>query len=243
MTPSLEQETATHDVTSQSEIRGMLRRILKHHTLVTVKLPDPGGEYCSALVDVLGDDGCWLLDELSESAAQHKVVPGHVLHIRGRLDGVEFRFKSRVEAMGESDGVGFYKMRIPERLRYEQKRSNYRAPVSAGQSIAVTLHTSRGEVLKGELRDISDGGFRVALKVSGQTEPSHGDLLPKCEIVIAAGDEICCAAEVRYVRQQKSARSWSVGARFMGLEPAQRRRVCELVAELQRHSVRLMART
>jgi c-di-GMP-binding flagellar brake protein YcgR len=242
MPPSFEQKTATQDVTSQSEIRGMLRRILKHHTLVTVRLPAPGGEYCSALVDVVGDEGYWLLDELPESASQHKVAPGHVLRIRGRLDGVEFRFKSRVEATGESDGAGFYKMRIPERLRYEQKRSNYRAPVSAGQSITVELHTSGGEVLKGELRNISNGGFRVALKASGQTVPSRGDVLPKCAIIIATRDEICCEAEVRYVRPQKSTRSWSLGARFVGLEPAQHRRVCELVAELQRHCARLMAR-
>ena len=73
----------------------MLRRILKHHTLVSVKLPDSNGEFCSALLDVLVADGYWLLDELSASTAHHKVKAELVLRIRGRLDGVGFRPASR----------------------------------------------------------------------------------------------------------------------------------------------------
>lgn len=243
MTRSLERDSAVHDVTSQSDIRGMLRRILKHHTLVSVKLPDSNGEFCSALLDVLANDGCWLLDELPVSATQDQVKPGHVLRIRGRLDGVEFRFKSRVEATGQSDGAGFYKMRIPETLRYDQRRSNYRAPVGAGQSIPITLSTSKGEELEGELRDVSDGGFRAVIKVSGETNLTRGDRLPNCQITISGEETIHCEAEVRYTRQQRPARSWTVGAQFLGLEPVQRRRIRELVAELQRRSVRLMARS
>lgn len=243
MTVSLEQETTVQEVTSELEISGLLCRILKHHTLVSVKLPDSDDEYCSALLDVLVADGYWLLDELPASAAHRKVKPDLVLSIRGRLNGVGFRFESPVEATGESEGIAFYKMQMPRLIRYRQRRSEYRAPVSAGQSIRVALQTADGEVLEGELRDISRDGFRVVLRVSGRTELTRGDLLPTCQIAISRNEEISCEAEVRYVRHQKSKRSCAVGARFLGLEPRQRRMIRQFVAQLERHSVKLKANT
>ena len=88
-----------------------------------------------------------------------------------------------------------------------------------------------------------DGGFRAVLKVSGETEPEPWRPAPQLPDNHLRGETIRCEAEVRYTRQQRPARSWTVGAQFLGLEPVQRRRIRELVAELQRRSVRLMARS
>lgn len=220
---------------------GLLLRALEDRALLAVNLPGSAEAYNSALLEVRPEKGYLELDEFKPKPEPSQALGK--LHVSTRLNGVEISFITRVESVGERDGIALYRVRYPTSLNYLQRRSHYRARVGFARTIPVTLYLEDGQRVVGHLRDISVGGIGVSFPPDLPDSVADSRFAQDCSIALPTGETIKCLIEVCFINhslQEENARI--VGARFVRLGPQElgtvARFVCAVDRECMKHRQR-----
>ena len=155
---------------------------------------------------------------------------------------MDISFAANLIESGASDGAAFYRLALPESMRYWQRRASHRVRVSAATVIPVTLRNEDGRSLAGELYDISIGGIGTRHK-SAQVPPLLGEVWNECRLTLPGNPEVRCALEIRYVGQDAPGGHLRIGGRFVDIGRAQLKAVENYVAHLEREQLRRRRRT
>lgn len=230
-------------VTLPVQIAGILRRLQDAHALVRVSLPGDGETWLSAILEVHPTDGYLVLDELTPREGNALLRDASRLVVSAQVQGVDVSFATRMIEAGFSDGMALYRVAMPEKVRYWQRRLSHRARVSAASLIPVTLEHNEGMVLKGELYDISAGGIGTRHREKHEMLPLLGDIWPKCSIVLPGNENVVFALEIRYVEEDPGGKILRLGGRFVDIARPALKAVEGFVAHLERENLRKMRRT
>ncbi len=203
-------------VTSSVRIRDLLETVQRRHCLLSVHTDGDEDAYLSAILEVAGPRGYFVMDELSPTGGV-PLTGGTAITVATRLDGLDLRFETHVAAAGDENGVPFYKVPFPAQIDYAQKRRHQRISVPLYKGIAVKLQTRGNVRVQGELRDISLGGFNARLTQGVSDEIRTGFYFPRCIIALPDGARICTPVEVCYAEQTALNRPRRIGARFVTL--------------------------
>lgn len=229
-------------ITDPVQIAGILRRLQEGHALLHVSLPGGEESWLSAVIDVQATQGQVLLDELSPRDGNAALQRVGRLIVNAQIKGVHISFAANLVETGVSEGLVFYRVALPQGVRYWQRRASYRAQVGAAQQIPVTLNHSDGLVLRGDLVDISAGGIGSRHKDAKGIVPLIGETWDDCHIGLPDGHDIHCALEIRNVGHD-SRGQLRVGSRFTKVDRAQLKSIEAFVAHLEREALRKMRRT
>ncbi|MBT8445501.1 MAG: hypothetical protein HKO62_04680 [Gammaproteobacteria bacterium] len=229
-------------VTRRIRIRELLETVQRRHCLLSVRSGNDDDAYLSAILEVVGERGYFVLDELSP-ADTGALQSGTEIRVSTRLDGVDLRFTAHVAAAGDENGVPFYKVPFPRQIDYGQQRRHLRVSVPLYQNVNVKLQTPTNIRVQGELRDISLGGFNARLTQGVTDEIRAGFFFPRCVIALPDEGRIYAPVEVCYAEQTELNRPRRIGARFVTLSRDDERMIQRFVAdtdrELSRKRVRL----
>ena len=229
-------------VTQPAQIAGILRRLQDAHALVRVSLPGEGEAWLSAILEVHPAHGHLLIDELTPRDGNALMTRARRVIVNAQIQGVDISFAANLIDIGVSDGAAFYRLALPESVRYWQRRASYRVRVSAATLIPVTLQHDNGRSLAGELYDISVGGIGTR-HTSAKALPLLGEVWSDCCISLPATPQLRCALEIRYVGQDARASQLRLGGRFVDISRAQLKAVENYIAHLEREQLRRRRRT
>ena len=245
MTDSAENSTLLlsepQHVNQPVQIAGILRRLQDAHSLIHVSLPGQGDSWLSTIIEVQQTRGQLLLDELSPREGNGALQRARRAIVSAQIQGVDISFATRLIETDQADGLLFYRMALPDMIRYWQRRSSFRARVSAATVIPVELQRDDGVRLSGELLDISVGGIGTRHKTA-KGAPLLGEIWQSCRIVLPDRQQIACALEVRYVGTGERS-SLRIGARFVEIERHDLKLAENLIAHLEREQLRKRRRT
>jgi c-di-GMP-binding flagellar brake protein YcgR len=227
------------DEDSPAYIALLLRRLLDQRCLLTVTVGNDPETYTSAVLEVVRDEGYLVLDELSPQGGHERVLDTRRLNVRARLDGIDIRFAARVTQIGDQDGLPFYKLPLPTRIDYPQRRQSYRVPVPMNRGLPVTVLLPEGRELSGELRDISPDGLCARIKLGSPDPRGDRGAVAICRLKVDATRELVTDIEVCHVDAPLRGRVPRLGARFVMLRPDQARRIEQFCAELAREQRRV----
>lgn len=225
-------------ITDPVQIAGILRRLHEGHAMVHVSLPGSNESWLSAIIDVQPTTGQVLLDELTPREGNIALRNSGRLIVNAQIKGVDISFATSLVGTGSEDGLLFYRVALPQGVRYWQRRASYRAQVGAALSVPVTLNHSDGLVLTGELVDISAGGIGTRHKDTKGIVPLIGELWADCHIVLPDGHEIQCTLEIRNVGHEGRSGKVRIGSRFIDLDRGQLKNIEAFVAHLERENLR-----
>lgn len=217
----------------QERITGLLRRLHQAHTLLSVDIPQVSQRYNSTLLSVRPSSSSMLLDELTPRDGHAHLLQQRKLHVHGQLRGVDIDFTTQLLDADVKDDVAYYRVALPSRLNYAQRRAHYRASIGAGSLIRVTCTATSGETLVGELTDIAVGGLGVRVHLP-EAVLACGDIIPRCVIRFAPHDEIASVIEVRSVSREVQSGLWRIGGRFVDMERTTEARIARFVTALDR---------
>lgn len=225
-------------ITDPARIAGLLARMLNERALLSVSIAEVSGAYNSAVLAVHPERGFFVIDELSPQSGNRHLAKVNRLRIQARLKGVEISLETLVESTGIQDGAAFYNLTLPGSLSYRQQRAHYRAKVGVAKAIAVKLTRDNGDVLEGELNDLSLGGLGVRFRGKLPENLELGEEIPRCTIHLPTGDDISCRVEVRFMSVGITGNTRMLGARFLELTPIQQAVLARFVALLDREMAR-----
>lgn len=223
-------------ISSTPRIAAVLRPLLQKHSLVTATVSTSRQYYNTVLLEVDAENRFLLIDELHPAEGHRLVSTGKSLTLYTQLDGVSVNFAVPIIDIDSSKGPAVYRVGFPEIIRYRQRRSDYRVPVSSALSILVEITSSNKESLSGELHDISAGGVCIRFPRKSSLPIDKNDEELECSITMLDGKKIQSALRICHVALQEPTNTLLVGACFHRLDKIQHRAIERFVIELQRKS-------
>ena len=231
-------DTEPQQVSAHAHVVGLLRRLMDAHALVHVTLPGENEYWLSAVIDVHPQDGYLMLDELTPHDGNARMHQARRVVVSAQVQGVDISFATMLIGSGKSDGIVYYRLALPEQVRYWQRRANYRARVGVASVIPVVLQRADRATLHGELFDLSAGGVGTRHKQSGGTVPMLGEVWEHCRLQLPEGHDIACALEIRFIGHDERGGNLRLGGRFVDITRLQLKQVENFVAALERERLR-----
>jgi c-di-GMP-binding flagellar brake protein YcgR len=221
-------------ITDPVRVASLLDRLAKKHSLLTVVVPGHSERYTTSIV---GINGLFvLLDELLPSSGHHLFVEVGTLEVSGKVDGIDFRFFAMLEDVDAQDGMITYRVHLPARLEYRQRRMDYRAHIPIAQTLRVIIDKADESVIEGELYDLSQGGIGMILP--GETPALQPRRWYECAFEMPDQSWLYCSVELCHARTIPSHDRHLVGARFSGLSVVQSQLVGRYIGMLERELLR-----
>lgn len=236
LNPVAEMEASSR-ITSPGQIIRLLKKVYNSHQLLTVELEHNDTQHSSMILEINEAGGYMVLDEFYPKLTSQVIAVSSKLEFYTFVSGVEINFISTIEAIAGIEEEPYYKIPIPEKILYFQKRQFLRVPVSVANPIKIVLSDNKDMICNGEIRDLSIGGFSARLKLTEQRY-TVGDLVPKCMLYMPEDRKILCSVEVRQIELPGPTAPPKIGARFLDLRNQDQKTIERFVAKIDRDLVR-----
>ncbi len=225
-------------ITQPERIAGQLDRLQRAHTLLTVTVGGSSDPYNSILLDIDRSGPHLLMDQLHPPAGHEQLLVQRRFRVHARHEGIELSFEGRLTEVITSNGQAIYRVRLPEKLYYRQRRAHYRAQVGRGNTIPVYLLDESESQYSGWLANISVGGIGAHLDAKTLEELDQGVLIPTCRFETPDRIEIASGLEIRFVQSEAQGKWLRIGGRFTRLDRQQERAIQRFVAQLDRELIK-----
>ncbi|HEC20410.1 MAG TPA: hypothetical protein ENI97_13895 [Gammaproteobacteria bacterium] len=240
---SKEDYTQQHEtVTSSARISMVLRPLMEKHAIITATLPDCNQFFTTALLSIDIQDGTMTIDGLHPQEGHALLLKAGKLTLHTTYEGVEVNFSVSIKQADSENGMAFYITEFPQSIRYLQRRSAFRVPVSAAKEIKVDIETPSKKRFTGNLSDISAGGMCVRFNKKKELALSEEKEETQCCIHLPDKRKIRCAFKVCHSNYLEASGSLHIGGCFSNLDKIQRRTIERFVIELQRLARKSLAR-
>ncbi len=222
--------TTLEAVVDPVRIVALIQRLVAERLFVTVQLSDSPDSYNSTILGLEPESTAFILDELYPQEGNAVLRSQRWLRLRASFDNSALTFTSEIVGEGENAGIRFFRVALPTRVDYAQRRSFHRVPVELYQEVPVMFETADQETVIGSLHDISATG--LSIRVSGATPAIGGGAVPYCMIRVPDEEPIVSAIEIRDRREDGDGVIF--GARFVELDRLTERRIERFVAAADR---------
>jgi len=230
------QAESAETVRDPARIAGLLSAITFPPLLLNVALPGVRGLYTSALLQVNSSGGRLLLDGLSPEDGHARIEPGTVMHVHGKLRGVQLDFATQVIEIQAGDRLPAYLARMPGSVRYHQRRRHFRVHTGHLNDYSTVILGPDGGGLRGRLLDISAGGLNVMFPRNPGLET--GDVIDGCLLSFLGEQQVECSLELVHLGVSPLTGELKAGARFVQATNPPTDQLQRLLTRLQREQLR-----
>ncbi len=230
------------EVNLPTQIAHILQRLARHHTLITVSLPECEDSFSSTILKLERDAGVLCIDELNPEHGHELLLAQKRLRISARLKGVAVDFETTLQDVKKEDGIAIYSVAIPAMLHYHQRRAHFRAVIGPAYEVPVVLEMSDGRLHEGQVHDISPGGIGARFQHLAANELRCGARIENCAIKLPRGHTIHSALEVCFVDPSEAPAQLKVGGRFVELTRANEHMIARFIADLERQRLKTRPR-
>ncbi len=221
----------------RKQIVGLLIQAYKAHVLLNVSFPAKKSHFSTALLGIYDEHGFLVLDELTPKSGHDLLLKLKRMHLTGRLQGVDLAFSSNLIETREKGGVAFYKVELPERIRYLQRRQDFRVN---SRSTRISFHALRGkgtkQMIRGYVHDLSRKGVGVILE--DDVDLQQGEVLSNCIISIPGEGEALFSLEVRFNSSGNRRQLTRVGGCFKEIDSRSLQKIHNTLNEMERVQAR-----
>ena len=213
----------------------LLLRIERSRSSLSMKSPRVSNPLSTLLIGVDTDREIVQLDEVV-TEVRDPVRVGDELALSGSLSGTPISFKTKVLEVKSVDGNNLYECALPERMVYQQQRTQFRLELGAA-SRAEAIVTKEARKYRGKIIDVSEGGASFRLRKGLPIQV--GDLIDHCELALDSESSIRPKIEIMSVKAvAKAPNLQQFGVRFIGLATADSATLKEFMRESERRKLR-----
>lgn len=218
-------------------ITDILKRLVTSRASVHIVLAANQQRYLSSMLALGRKEQHFYLDELNSPGSTVVLQPQQRLRVIANLNGAIVNFVTEVHAVGEKDGIAWYRVHRPDVINYRQRRKAFRVPVDGRYSIIVALGEGEQNLIC-TLRDISAEG--VALAVVGEAPPPVERLqrFSHCTVQFPNRESIHCGLEVRNVRCNSGMHGYVIGGRFITEDKRSSDLLSKAITRFERYTIR-----
>ncbi len=226
------------EVTLPTQIAHVLQRLTRHHTLITVSLPECENSFSSTILAFDRATGTLSIDELNPEEGHALLLARRVLRVSARLKGIAVDFETTLQEVSQEDGIAIYKVAIPTLLHYHQRRAHFRAVIGVAHEVPIILETNEGRVIEGRVHDISPGGIGALFQQQTPDVLQCGERVEHCVIRLPRNQTVQSALEVCFVDPSEAPAQLRMGGRFVDLTRGNEHLIARFIADLERQRLK-----
>lgn len=230
-------------LTAADDIQHLFKRISAKHSLLSIQIESFDEYYGSTIIEINIKENYLVIDELYPIDGHEKIQIGSRLIFNTQYQGAFVNFSGTIEAIGENDKAAYYKIGMPEKVEYHQRRNTYRISTSVSEPVPVTLINEDDIMIRGELRDISHGGLCIRIKAQPHISLDADNYIPTCLIQVENRQKILTSINICHVEEINETGSLRIGAEFAHMSKIDRRELEHLIASLERAIIQKIKRT
>ena len=222
------------------QIKFFLKKILDSGTLLSITIPGDNEVYDCMMNSIDNDSHQIKIDPLHPKHGHSQLLQKKKLTVYAVIEDINLSFVSVLADVNEQPDIASCTLSFPQQIKYYQKRSSYRVQIIRSLSTSVKLTCESGEIIEGELDNISPEGMRIRFTDNLPNTMKCGLSVPKCEFELPDGGHILCSVELRHIVHGENGNMSYVGIRFESLPPPDQRSVNRFATSIER---RLRRRT
>lgn len=217
------------------EIRHHLQRLVGERSALSVRPDNTASALPTILLKV--DAAGLLIDVPASRSVQDAWLAAPLLRFEGSIDRAALRFSTGPALLDAFENGAAFRLPIPERVLYLQRREFMRREPPAG-TLFCRLRLDEGErerEMDATIRDIGGGGLAVVATRS-QVRLQVGDVLRDCRIDLPELGEVEVSLQVRHVisRGHLGPDVTQAGCEFVNLTPVAQRKLFRYLLQLDR---------
>jgi len=216
----------------------LLHRLQNARALVSIQIGNKKEDYNSLVIGVDAGEECFYLDEISPEQVHRAIHKGAQFKLIGRIQGVYIEFVTRLLKIEDSNSIAMYRLALPEKLIYRQRRRHYRAHVNTEQDIAISFTTNFQQKIHGEIVDISASGICTRMDYSDSRQLEAKQAIHDATIRLPGRNYLHFDLEVCNIRYFPDKGYSLIGSKFVDIPPKQQMHVDRIVAMLDRNQRR-----
>jgi len=225
-------------IISPKEILLMFRRIQARLSPITIRPRESGLSLTSYLLEVDTEQQQLILDEALPRNRNHLLQDGRPLILETLYDGcrltsTEVSAKAVTSAQGEIS----YRIPLPKKLHYLQRRQSFRASVRTMLNIMARLPDASYDMINGRLKDLSVDGCRLEFTGDLTGQLSTGQVPLPLTLIFPNASQLDLHLVLLRIEYNDTRNKTYCGSRFEALDGGQRKRVANLVTDLQRDQI------
>ncbi len=224
-------------LTDPKQIEALLLSIEQASPLCTIIFEDMDEQFSSSILDVQMENKQLVLDELLPKEGNALLLQKNKLKLSCIHNGIRIAFMLNGIEPGSSRGIAYYKMPIPSRVYYPQRRASPRILITT-LDIQFSGVSSRTQItVGGTIYDLSRGGIGINVG-NNIARLQRGDLIRNCRMSLQ-NEALSFDISVRFVKTSRTrSRQTLIGAYFENLNPKERNKLESFVASLEREEIR-----
>ncbi|MFN7183713.1 flagellar brake protein [Thermomonas haemolytica] len=217
------------------EIRHHLQRLVGERSALSVRPDNTASALPTILLKV--DAAGLLIDVPASRSVQDAWLAAPLLRFEGSIDRAALRFSTGPALLDAFENGAAFRLPIPERVLYLQRREFMRREPPAG-TLFCRLRLDEGErerEVDATIRDIGGGGLAVVATRS-QVRLQVGDVLRDCRIDLPELGEVEVSLQVRHIisRGHLGPDVTQAGCEFVNLTPVAQRKLFRYLLQLDR---------
>lgn len=217
------------------EIRHHLQRLVGERSALSVRPDNTASALPTILLKV--DAAGLLIDVPASRSVQDAWLAAPLLRFEGSIDRAALRFSTGPALLDAFENGAAFRLPIPERVLYLQRREFMRREPPAG-TLFCRLRLDEGErerEMDATIRDIGGGGLAVVATRS-QVRLQVGDVLRDCRIDLPELGEVEVSLQVRHIisRGHLGPDVTQAGCEFVNLTPVAQRKLFRYLLQLDR---------
>lgn len=240
----IQDEERKHLVTRRASIFAILRSVQKSRAPLTLHFHGHNHTACTSIIlKVDLEEGYFLLDEIAPASGHKLAMNQTPFSVQATDKGVEIVFRNnKVVGAGRNQGAVVYKVPLPRKLLYKQRREAYRAHIALADQVEVKLTSyERSKPLAGRIIDISSTGCKIEFDYMVDSGFSDLEVFDELIFDLPANEfstSVLCAAEARHADYFPDKQVTQCGFRFLNPDGRNQREIDRFVAYLQRQARR-----
>lgn len=227
-----------HHEEDAARIRHFLIRLRDQRDLLSAYFHDHGHNdtFATLLLDVHPADDEIVLDQLNPAFGERLAEVHQAFEVLGQVDGISIRFAARLIRHDVDDGLTCHVARLPSSITLVQRRDAFRIHTPAHPQCRAVISTEEGDSIDGFLVDLSVSG--VGFRVRADQAPELAPGMRFDARIVMPDAAVTTQMEIRFNKALEGRSIHRIGARFMGLDTQDRRRIERYVFQLQRRQLK-----
>ncbi|MBT5231962.1 MAG: hypothetical protein HOM11_16985, partial [Methylococcales bacterium] len=219
------------------KIAVLLKYFHQDRILARVHLPSDTNEYNSAIISADREHKTFDLDELTPEEGNPLLLKDHHVTINAQVRGISVHFEAELKHSKTSSGVALHTFHFPKVVEYLQRRSFFRAKLSAGNPISFSgIHPDTRKRITGNLTDISIQGIGATIYYNGQIY--RGEKFKSCRLTLPNHETISLSIEVKQVKKIKTNSQFHIGCIFSEIDSNARKKIERMIRTIERKQLR-----
>ncbi len=224
-------------ITDADQIILLLKEIENSSPMCSVIFDGINQEFNTSILDIQETQQQIILDELIPKIGNQFLLKKNKLKLSTHHHGIRLAFMLTDIKPYTSKGIAYYKVAIPDRIYYPQRRSSARIPLTSSNILFTGISQKSQLTLKGYLFDISRSGIGVLIP-NNKIRITRGEIIRNCKISLD-DNTVTFNMMVRFVKTGQMRRDpIQIGGCFHDIDIKAQKKLSLFVSSIEREEIR-----